>query len=299
MEESGNIGAPRLGVSACLLGAAVRYDGGHKRNGFVVERLAQAFELHAFCPEVAAGLGVPRPPVHLVREGSRLRALGVENPRLDVTAALLAEGRRVPVALPPLDGFVVKRRSPSCALHDSPVVGGEAGAGLFVRGLREVLPNLAIEDEGGLEVALRRDHFIERVRVAFRWRCLQERESSAAALARFHEAHVWLIASHEPRAVDALRARLGDTDAYFEALMRVLAEPASELGHARAMARMLTEAGLPGSIREGLTDAYTQGGVSLARTLNRVAEVLEERGCCTPACRAYVEAHPLALSEDA
>ncbi|HQN41807.1 MAG TPA: DUF523 domain-containing protein, partial [Pseudomonadales bacterium] len=124
----------RIGVSRCLLGEPVRYDGGHKRNGYVVETLQRHFDLVAFCPELEVGLGVPRPPIRLVRHAQSVRALGVEQPELDVTLPLTRYLDQVRERVAPLVGFILKQGSPSCglevALHEAERPIGTT-AGLF------------------------------------------------------------------------------------------------------------------------------------------------------------------------
>jgi uncharacterized protein YbbK (DUF523 family) len=101
----------KIGISACLLGERVRYDGGHKRNQMLLDYLALRYALVPICPEVAAGLGVPRPPVQLVARGVEIRAVGVLDEQLDVTRPLIEYGRQV-IAGEGLCGFVFKSRSP-------------------------------------------------------------------------------------------------------------------------------------------------------------------------------------------
>ncbi len=158
---------PILSVSACLLGESVRYDGRHKRDDWVCEVLARHFHLQPLCPEVGAGLGVPRPPVRLVRRGGELRAVGVEDGDADVTEALTAftrdylRGQRV-------DGMVLKARSPSCALDSAPVdEGGETGPGLFTARVVARWPWLPVIEEDGLADPWRRLHFVERAWIGF------------------------------------------------------------------------------------------------------------------------------------
>jgi uncharacterized protein YbbK (DUF523 family) len=104
----------RIGVSGCLVGERVRYDGEDKRDAFIADTLGAAFELVPVCPEVAIGMGVPRPPIRLVGDPLHPRALGVDDPALDVTAPLTAYGRRMAVELDDIGAYIFKSRSPSC-----------------------------------------------------------------------------------------------------------------------------------------------------------------------------------------
>lgn len=159
---------PRVGISACLLGEPVRYDGGDKRDACIIDSLSDCFEWVPVCPEVGAGLGVPRSPVQLVALSDRLRALGVADRSLDVTPALEAFSHSWLEQFSDLSGFILKSRSPSCGLHDTPHFDAQRetqalGGGLFTRLLLQRHPRLPVEDELGLHDPQRRQHFIARV----------------------------------------------------------------------------------------------------------------------------------------
>ena len=157
MEKNGK--RPRVLVSACLLGQAVRYDGGRRRHAWLVEELLPRIEPVAACPEVGIGLGVPRPPIQLVSIGEEVRALGVEDASLDVTQALEDYGHRWQRER--LDGAILKARSPSCGLGSTPLFnssGCKQGltSGLFAQALLEFLPPERCIDEQGLDNPARR-----------------------------------------------------------------------------------------------------------------------------------------------
>lgn len=157
----------KIGVSACLLGEPVRYDGGHKRNQMLLHYLADRYELLPICPEVAAGLGVPRPPVQLVVRGGEVRALGVEDAQLDVTLPLMEYGQRLAAEELRLCGFVFKSRSPSCGLGTTPIHTEhdciDHGSGLFARQIVQALPLLPVIDEEALGQAPLRQRFLQQV----------------------------------------------------------------------------------------------------------------------------------------
>lgn len=158
----------RLGVSACLLGQQVRYDGGHKRDRWVADVLSEHFELIPVCPEVAIGLGTPRAPIHLTGPTQALRAVGVRDGTPDVTDRLAGFGRRMAGELAGISGYVFKSNSPSCGVervpvHDDAAVRAREGRGIYAAEVMGALPSLPIADERHLgDPALRQD-FIERV----------------------------------------------------------------------------------------------------------------------------------------
>ncbi len=147
---------PRIGVSACLLGQEVRYDGGHKRDRFLTDVLGRYVEWVPVCPEVEAGMGVPRPSLRLVRRSGGIRLLEKEGGR-DHTASMQRTASRRLAGLARLDlcGYVLKRGSPSCGMERVAVYGARGrprreGRGLFAAALLEALPSLPVEEEGRL-----------------------------------------------------------------------------------------------------------------------------------------------------
>lgn len=151
---------PPVGISACLLGQPVRYDGDHKRVDVLAGDLAAQFEWVPVCPEVGAGMGVPRPPVHLVGDPAAPRMVtrdGARDWTAEMTAFTAAELDRL--AALGICGFVLKSRSPSCGLRDIPT----AGEGLFAAAVRRRFPDIPVADEVELEDAGRREAFADAV----------------------------------------------------------------------------------------------------------------------------------------
>ena len=156
---------PRVGISRCLLGDEVRYDGGHKRESPLLEELSDVVEWVSVCPEVEVGMGVPREPIQLLADGGAVRLVGVES-GTDWTGQMqswatrrIEELRRLQ-----LHGFVLKARSPSCGPRDVPVRHGEPERGMFAAALTEAMPELPVEDEERLRDVRLRAEFLARVR---------------------------------------------------------------------------------------------------------------------------------------
>lgn len=195
----------RIGISACLLGERVRHDGGHKRDAFLTEVLAPHVEWVAVCPEVELGLGVPRPPIRLVRGRGTTTRLLVEPTGEDLTARMRAYAtwRARGLASLELDGYVWKSASPSCGLarvrvHDDDGHAAPVGRGLFAEALAEALPRLPMEDEARLRHPARREHFVERIFAAARWRDFVRHRARAGDLLTFHAAHKYALLAHSP-----------------------------------------------------------------------------------------------------
>jgi uncharacterized protein YbbK (DUF523 family) len=166
----GGVGTrPRIGISACLLGQEVRYDGGHKRDTFLAEILGSYVEWVPVCPEVELGMGTPRPPIRLERHDGEIR-LVMPSTSADYTDAMrkYAERRADELAKLDLDGYILKKDSPSCGLEGVKVCDGSGapsavGRGLFAEALIARLPDLPVEEEGRLADPLLRESFVRRV----------------------------------------------------------------------------------------------------------------------------------------
>jgi uncharacterized protein YbbK (DUF523 family) len=204
-------GRIRLGVSACLLGDEVRYDGGHKRDTFLTTVLGPLVEWVKVCPEVESGMGTPRESIRLVDEGGRIRLLTVKT-GVDHTDSMTAYAANKVTALGDEDlcGYVLKKDSPSCGMTRVKVYGGtgppaKTGVGVFAQALLARFPHLPVEEEGRLTDPRLRENFIERVFAYRRLRDLFESRWTVDDLVRFHTAHKLVLLAHSTQAY----ARLG------------------------------------------------------------------------------------------
>ncbi len=239
----------RIAVSGCLLGEAVRWDGGHKRDGFVVGTLARYFELVSVCPEVGIGLGVPRDPIRLTGTAEAFRAVDARGSGRDFTRALTAYARRMARELSGISGTVFKSASPSCGLAGVKVFspgGGrpaKTGTGVFARTFVAADPLLPAEEELGLADPERRGHFVERVCAYARCRSLLLGRNAAVRPAEFHARHELAVMAHGEAPARRLREQAerargqSATNAYAAAFMALIARKASRRGHARVLQR--------------------------------------------------------------
>ncbi len=254
-------GPIRLGVSSCLLGEQVRWDGGHKRDAFLVHHLSPFVEWVPVCPEVESGMGTPRPTVRLVREGESLRLRESDSQR-DHTQVMQRYARHRVKALLQLDlcGYVLKRDSPSCGMERVKVYPEKGmprreGRGLFAERLMEALPRLPVEEEGRLNDPVLRENFVERIFAYRRLRDLFAGRWRRGHVVAFHTAHKLQLMAHSPQAYRELGRQVAEIkslpraefrERYEAGFMAALAKRASRGRNANVLQHMA------GYLREGL-----------------------------------------------
>jgi uncharacterized protein YbgA (DUF1722 family)/uncharacterized protein YbbK (DUF523 family) len=254
----------KLGISACLLGERVRYNGGHKRSALCTEILTEHFELVPVCPEVAIGLGTPRPAIRLVGDADAPRALVPQEHGRDLTAELRDQGARVARELDDISGFVLMHKSPSCGLHrvklyrDNGHLAEATTRGVFAASLHQQRPELPLEDEGRLHDPVLRENFLNRVFVYGRWQRLLAGGLSQQGLLDFHARHKYLLMATHPqqqKALGRLLSNLSNQDLvdlaprYFRQLMDALSRPATRGTHSNVLQH------LSGHLKQHLGDA--------------------------------------------
>jgi uncharacterized protein YbgA (DUF1722 family)/uncharacterized protein YbbK (DUF523 family) len=195
----------KLGISTCLLGEKVRYDGGHKLDRFLTETLGQYVEYVPVCPEVECGLSIPRESMHLEGNPDAPR-LVTSHTKQDMTDRMVRWAHRRVTELEKEDlcGFIFKSNSPSSGMERIKVYNEKGmavkkGAGIFARIFMEHFPLLPVEDEGRLCDPNLRDNFIERIFTLKRWREVLAQRKSRGKLVGFHTRHKLLILSHSPK----------------------------------------------------------------------------------------------------
>jgi len=244
----------RVGISSCLLGEEVRYDGGHQKDAYITGVLARHFTWVPVCPEMEVGMGVPREPIRLVGDAAAPRLIGVTS-GTDHTERMNEFARRRVDELRrhELSGYILKRASPSCGLERVKVHVGDGppvrtGIGLFARALTVALPLLPVEEEGRLTDPHLRDNFITRVFAYRRFAALRQSRPRPAAVVEFHTAHQYLLLAHSPaayarlgRLVAEVPRRPGEAwlDRYGEGLMRALASRATTRKHVNVLQHIM------------------------------------------------------------
>ena len=305
----------RVGVSSCLLGSAVRWDGGHKRDAFLADQLAPFVEWVPVCPELELGLGVPREAIHLVRRGDA-NALVASRSGADHTLAMQRWAERRVRALESLElcGYVLKSRSPSCGMERVPIENPKGrrektGRGAFAAVLLDAHPALPIEEEGRLHDPRLRENWIERVFARRRLRSLFATRWSVGALVRFHTAHKLQLLAHSPQRHrelgplvadakqvprDVLRAR------YEQGFMDALRQLATPRRHVNVLQHVMGffRDGLDVASRRELAEAiddYGRGLVPLVVPITLVRHHVRRLGVAYLAEQVYLEPHPKEL----
>jgi uncharacterized protein YbgA (DUF1722 family)/uncharacterized protein YbbK (DUF523 family) len=307
------LGSPiRVGISACLLGEEVRYDGGHKRDSFLTDVLGEFVQFVRVCPEVEAGFGTPREAMHLRHE---LRLVTVKTNR-DVTAQMDRFIRqRVPeLEADDLSGYVLKKNSPSCGLervkvYDRHGVAGTRGRGLFAEALVRRFPLLPVEEEGRLNDPRLRENFIERVFAYSRLRTFFRGRWTAASLVHFHTAHKLLLLAHAPEGYRELgrlvaapgRLRRSDLERrYAEEFMRTMAVIATRRRHTNVLQHMAgyfkqrLDAASKAELQSAIDD-YRRGLTPLVVPITLVQHHVRVHNVEYLAGQQYLQPHPKEL----
>jgi len=307
----------RLGVSACLLGHTVRFDGGHKRDRFLLEEVAPHAELVPVCPEVELGLGTPRETIRLVRSRDAADArLVAPRSGADLTEAMKSHAERRVEQLRgrDLDGFILKRSSPTCGMERVRVYAANGmptkdGVGVFARVLMERWPELPVEEEGRLNDPRLRESFFLR---AFAYRRVKDALAEGYAprdLVEHHTREKLLLLAHDPASYSALGrlvAEAGVRDRaelrarYVRTYMQALSRHASRGRHVNVMEHMTgylrdaIDAEDRRDIARSIQD-YRAGHVSLLVPLTLIAHHARRAGVRYLTGQRYLRPHPKEL----
>ncbi|MEI6413695.1 MAG: DUF523 and DUF1722 domain-containing protein [Pseudomonadota bacterium] len=302
----------RLGISSCLLGQKVRFDGGHKHNGYITESLGRFFDFVPFCPEVAIGLGIPRPPIRLVKSEQKIWARGVRDPSLDVTARLAAYAKEVALLkLPGVSGYLLKKGSPSCGMARVKVYSPEGlpvtgSAGIYAATLMALHPELPVEEEGRLMDPVLRENFIERVFVYYRWQQATLTPLTPKTLVEFHTRHKFIVLAHDEkryRELGRLVATAGSGDLvdigrrYIQGLMQALGKPATRARHSNVLQHLFGffKAHLDAEDKRellALIDHYREGQVPLVVPITLIRHYLRRHPDPYVQEQYYLAPHP-------
>ncbi|GAB4330277.1 MAG: DUF523 and DUF1722 domain-containing protein [Calditrichia bacterium] len=223
----------RLGISSCLLGQKVRFDGGHKHDKYLTQVLGDYIEWVPVCPETEMGLPTPRENLRLVKENGQIRLRGGKS-QTDYTEQMENWSRKRLEELAALNfhGYILKRSSPSCGMervrvYEPSGIPSKNGVGLYARRLMERFPLLPVEEEGRLNDPVLLENFIERIFAFYRLRNLLQNKPTPGGLVEFHTIHKLTLLAHSPvnyRRLGKLAAAAGQRETAFSALLAEYSE---------------------------------------------------------------------------
>jgi len=305
----------RIGISACLLGEKVRYDGGHKRDPYIVETLGRYVEWVPVCPEVEMGLGTPRETLRLVRIGGDVHMVMPKTGTDHTDPMREFANRRVrELGKEILHGYILKKDSPSCGMErvrvfDAKGVPAKSGRGLFAEALLGHFPNLPVEEEGRLTDARLRENFIERVFAYHRLCQFFASHWKAGDLVAFHTAHKLLLMAHSPQAYAALgrfvaeakKMSRGEIHAKYESkFMTALRQLATTRRQTNVLLHILGyfRDQLDADSRQellGVMDDYRHGLVPLVAPITMIRHYVRRFDVAYLRGQVYLEPHPKEL----
>ena len=274
---------PLLGIGSCLAGNEVRYNGQSKAANVHVRALCETFDTRAFCPEMGIGMGVPRPPIHLVGDEDRVRVLDVDTHQNDYTDKIRGYARTVLSLAPDLCGYILVKGSPSCGFdrvkrfNDRGNVVALDQRGMFASALAELDPLLPMEDDGRLNDPPLRESFVTRVVAYHEWKQLAADGLTARAIVAFWSRYKYLVMAHHVptyKALGRLVADIGKADLatasadFIGAMMDALTRRATRRSHSNVLFHLSgylkrTVSGPERQRLAELIDQYRQGMVPL------------------------------------
>ena len=305
----------RLGISTCLLGENVRYDGGHKLDRYLRDILGRYMEYVPVCPEVECGFPIPRESFHLEGDPERPRLLTTRT-RVDHTDRMEKWARERVRQLEGEDlcGFIFKSGSPSSGMERVKVTTEKGmpekkGRGIFARIFMEHFPALPVEDEGRLHDQKLRENFIERVFTLRRWREISEDPGDLSRLIAFHTRHKMLLLSHHPQLYREMGRLVAESkripvdelyDRYQEALMKALSYRTTVKKHSNVLQHALgyfKKQLSPDEKQEMLEviDTYRNGFVPLIVPVTLVNHYVRKYRQPYLAEQIYLHPHPVEL----
>lgn len=269
----------KVGISSCLLGQKVRFDGGHKQSRYCKDVLSDYFDFTPYCPEMAIGMGAPRKAIRLVKSEQIINVVASDG-SFDVTEALTNYAKKTSATLSDLSGYVFCAKSPSCGMERVTVYqagsndGQRDGVGVFAAQIMKDHPLLPVEEEGRLNDSLLRDNFITRVFAYHQWKCLVESGITMAKLQRFHSHHKYLLMAHNVALYYKLGPILGGShdllieeiaEQYIKSFMEILKTIPNRKSHSNTLSH------LQGYFKRKLESKQR---VDLARTIDKYRQGL-------------------------
>lgn len=305
----------RIGISTCLLGESVRYDGGHKHDAFLTETVGKFVRFVSVCPEVEMGLGVPRKTLRLEQHGKGDGSVRLVEPdtATDRTEMMERFAARKLRALEDADlsGYVLKSKSPSCGMERVKLYRGamptKDGVGLFAKALLERFPHLPVEEDGRLHDPLLRENFFERVFAYRRLKTLASGRFSVGRLVAFHAAEKLLLLAHDPESYRSLGRVVANAkktpdvlERYRAAFLAAMAKKATRGRHVNVLQHMAGyfKDSSPTEEKQELAQTiadYRAGLVPLIVPITLLRHLVKRHGVSYLASQSYLNPHPKEL----
>ncbi|WP_460144677.1 YbgA family protein [Pseudomonas sp. S2_A02] len=307
---------PKIAISACLMGAEVRYNGGHKASRLCSITLTDYFDFVSVCPEVAIGLGTPREPIRLVGNPEHPEAVGTVHPEINVTRPLADYGQKMAMELGDICGYIFMQKSSSCGLervkvyhaNGAPVDGG--GRGIYAQAFCALHPDLPVEEDGRLNDPVLRENFLTRVFAYSAWQQLLQTGLTRRSLTDFHSRYKYLLMAHNPvqyKTLGNLLGNMGQSDLkelgprYFSELMTALKKCATRRTHTNVLQHIsgyLKQAISPEDKQEvqHVIGQYHKGIVPLVVPLTLLKHYFRQHPDPYIAQQVYLQPHPENLS---
>lgn len=311
-----------VGISACVLGQSVRYNGGHKRSRFCTDILSERFAFKPFCPEVGIGLGIPRPAIRLVGDPKKPDVVGTSDNSFNVTQPLYEWSNKQAQNLDDLCGYIFIKNSPSCGAFKVKVYNNdensksfgypqeESGVGVFAKAVMSYNPLIPVEEEGRLNDAPLRENFILRVFALHRWKTHVMPSLSHHAVEQFHREYKYTLMAHSQPAYKTLGQWVATghhkhsmtefANAYILQFMSALSSPASRKNHCNVLQHILgyLKRSVPSSIRLEILDlieSYRQGNIHLVVPITMLKHYVDHYGSDYIREQAYLNPYPMQL----
>ncbi|SES75688.1 2-thiouracil desulfurase family protein [Pseudomonas graminis] len=307
---------PKLGVSACLMGVEVRFNGGHKESHLLTRALTEYFDFVPACPEVAIGMGIPREAIRLVGDPDHPQAVGSVHHAMNVTEQLADYGEHMATEMSDICGYIFMQKSPSCGLErvkvyrDNGVPFETGGRGIYAQAFCARHPDLPVEEDGRLNDPVLRENFITRVFAYAAWQTLLKSGITRRALTEFHARYKYQLMANDPvqyKTLGNLLGTMGRNDPaeiaprYFSQLMSALKKPATRRTHTNVLQHLC------GYLRQTLTasdkkeiqgviNQYHQGIVPLVVPLTLLKHHFRRHPDPYIALQVYLQPHPENLS---
>lgn len=301
-----------IGLSACLAGQEVRYNGGHTQSRLCLDVLSKHFTYKTFCPEVAAGFGTPRPTMRLTGNPDTPKLVFSDNEEQDLTEKLNKGFNKAIDQMANLDGYILMKNSPSCGMERVKVYQKnghphqQRTAGLFAQALMDKYPLMPIEEEGRLHDTLLFDNFVTRVYAYHNFKSEVLNKPSIHQLIQFHSSYKYLLMAHNQNAYRSLGRLLGTHNGkneqniiaeYLSNFMQALAKPANRKNHTNTLLHLLgyLKKVVPSEARQHIVEviySYKNGMTPLSTPRTLLMHYFQQYGSQYINSQRYLSPYP-------